>query len=89
MPSIRVRTAARAAFWRAGRQFGPAPVVVDVAELSDEQLAAVRAEPRLVVEDVSEGAPKPEAGKPAVAPRPKAEAKPKASKPAAAPKATP
>lgn len=55
MSSIRVRTAHRAAFWRAGRQWGPLPVVVDTAELSEEQLAALRAEPRLIVEDVPEG----------------------------------
>lgn len=37
--------------WRAGRHFGPEPVVLDLAALSEAELALIRADPLLVVVD--------------------------------------
>jgi hypothetical protein len=39
------------AFRRAGRQFGPVPTLIPLSELSKDQIAALRAEPLLVVKD--------------------------------------
>ena len=35
--------------WRAGRPFGPVPVAIPAAELTDDELEALRADPELVV----------------------------------------
>lgn len=45
---IRV-TALQPSRWRAGRQFGPGPVDIPAAELSEDDLARLRADPLLVV----------------------------------------
>ena len=37
--------------WRAGRHFGPEAVVLDLAQLSEAELALIRADPLLVVVD--------------------------------------
>lgn len=33
--------------WRAGRKFGPAPVTIPLAELTDDQVSAIAADPML------------------------------------------
>ena len=38
-------------FWRAGRKFTETPASVPLAELTDDQIAALKAEPRLIVKD--------------------------------------
>lgn len=45
-------TCAREGFRRGGRAWFVAPVTVPVADFTDEQLAQIRAEPLLTVEDV-------------------------------------
>lgn len=47
-PVIRVK-ALQPSRWRAGRQFGPVPVDIPAAELSEDDLARLRADPLLVV----------------------------------------
>jgi hypothetical protein len=49
--ALRVTGPARG-FRRAGRVFGPAPVLLPLAALSEAERAAIEAEPRLVVERV-------------------------------------
>ena len=41
--------AKQASRWRIGRQFGPVPVDIPAAELSEDDLARLRADPLLVV----------------------------------------
>ena len=38
-------------FRRAGRQFDTTPVLIPLSDVTDAQIAALRAEPRLVVKD--------------------------------------
>lgn len=53
-PGIAVTTAAPRGRWRAGREFPRgATVTIALDELSDEQLAAIRADPVLTVTDVT------------------------------------
>lgn len=47
-------TARRDGFRRAGRAWSVQPTTVPLAELSDDQVAQLRAEPMLTVEDVTE-----------------------------------
>lgn len=49
--AIRV-TSAREGFRRAGRPWSAQPITVPVAEFTAEQLAQLRAEPMLTVEDI-------------------------------------
>jgi hypothetical protein len=42
-------TARQPSRWRAGRNFGPVPVDIPAAELSEDDLARLRADPLLVV----------------------------------------
>lgn len=51
VPGLRVQSAV-AGFRRAGRAWPAAPTDVPVAELTKAQIAALKAEPRLVVTDV-------------------------------------
>ena len=46
---IVVRCMRRSGIWRAGRKWGPEETAVPRSELTDEQLAALRAEPLLEV----------------------------------------
>ena len=57
-PALRV-TSKQAGFRRAGRAWPASPVTVPLAEFDDQQVAALRAEPMLVVEDVELPAPEP------------------------------
>ena len=41
-----------ASFWRCGRQFGPTPTIIPIAELTDEELERLKAETMLVAVDV-------------------------------------
>jgi hypothetical protein len=41
-----------ASFWRIGRQFGPTPTIIPIAELTDEELERLKAETMLVAVDV-------------------------------------
>lgn len=50
-PCLEVRSATEG-FRRAGRAWGKAPTVVPVSELTKEQIAALKAEPNLVVAEV-------------------------------------
>lgn len=45
-------TGPKKGFWRAGRKFGPAAIDVPIADLSDDQVIALKNEPRLVVAEV-------------------------------------
>ena len=49
--ALQVRGPARGR-WRAGRRFGPEPVVIPLAELTDEARAAIEADPLLSVREV-------------------------------------
>jgi len=49
--ALEVRGPARGR-WRAGRRFGPEPVVIPLAELTDEARAAIEADPLLSVREV-------------------------------------
>lgn len=33
--------------WRAGRKFGPEPVRIDISQITEEELAAIEADPEL------------------------------------------
>lgn len=46
-------TSAREGFRRAGRPWSATPTRVDIAEFTAEQLAMLRAEPMLTIEDVA------------------------------------
>lgn len=39
--------------WRAGRHFGPEPVSIPVADLTDDQLLALKGDPELIVSAVT------------------------------------
>jgi len=59
IPALRIRSVP-ASFWRAGRKWTKEAQEVPVSAFSKAQLAALRAEPNLVVEEI-ELAPKAEA----------------------------
>jgi hypothetical protein len=71
-PALRV-TAKTNGFRRAGRAWSDKPTVVPVADFTEEQVAALKEEPRLVVEELM---PEPEAApEPNPVPEPEPEAK--------------
>lgn len=39
-------------FWRIGRQFGPTPTIIPIAELKEEELERLKAETMLVAVEV-------------------------------------
>lgn len=47
---ILVVTGPKKGRWRAGRKFGPEPVRIPVADLSDDEMEAISADPKLTVE---------------------------------------
>lgn len=49
---LRVQSRNPRGFWRAGIRFTPEPQEIDVASLSEAQLAALNAEPELIVESI-------------------------------------
>lgn len=52
IPAVKVTSRSpRGSFWRAGREWSAEPTTVPVSELTKDQLAAVRAESMLVVEN--------------------------------------
>lgn len=51
VPGLRVRSVP-ASFWRAGRKWTKEPQEVLVSALSKAQIAALKAEPNLVVEEI-------------------------------------
>lgn len=54
--SLLLVSCATGAFRRAGMAFGKEPVVVDLDELSDEQVEAIESEPKLTIETADEDA---------------------------------
>jgi len=60
IPALKIRAVPPKGFCRAGRRWAPEPQVVPLSALDRKQIAALRAEPNLVVEDV-EITPEPEA----------------------------
>ena len=48
-PAVVTVVAKQASRWRIGRQFGPVPVDIPAAELSEDDLARLHADPLLVV----------------------------------------
>lgn len=60
MPSIIVKTRRLERFRRAGLEFTRAGVELDIGDLSQEQLAAIEAEPNLRVEPVEDASAGPE-----------------------------
>ena len=51
IPALRVRSVP-ASFWRSGRQWTREPQEIPLSAFSDAQIAALRAEPNVVVEDI-------------------------------------
>ena len=56
VPALQVRGPANGR-WRAGRHFGPEPVVIPLAELSEDERVAIEADPVLSVREVEVPAP--------------------------------
>lgn len=50
-------------FWRCGRQFGPAPTIIPISELTKDELARLKAETMLVAVEVDAKDPDKEKGK--------------------------
>ncbi len=50
--ALKIRSTRKAGFRRAGYRFSVEPTVISVADLSEEQIAALKAEPNLLVEEV-------------------------------------
>jgi hypothetical protein len=44
-----------ASFWRCGRQFSAEPTVIALSELSEDEVATLKAEPMLAVAEVAIG----------------------------------
>ncbi|MFN4126923.1 hypothetical protein [Pannonibacter indicus] len=49
-PSLTI-TGPRRGRWRGGRHFGPQPVTIPLADLTGDEIAALRADPALTVEE--------------------------------------
>lgn len=60
VPALSIRSVPQGGFCRAGRRWVPSPQIVPVSDFTEDQVAALRAESNLVVED-TEIAPEPEA----------------------------
>jgi len=58
IPALKIRAVPTKGFYRAGRHWVPEPQVVPLSDFDKKQIAALRAEPNLVVED-AEIPPKP------------------------------
>lgn len=52
IPALAVRALPERGFWRADRHWTPEVQVVALSEFTEDQVAALRAEPLIVVEDV-------------------------------------
>lgn len=66
MPTLTI-VSRQEGFRRAGHVFGAQPVEIDAKDLSDEQVAALKAEPMLIVVESAESAQSAEPADPEVA----------------------
>ena len=61
IPALKIRAVPPRGFYRAGRRWTPEPQVVPLSDFDKKQIAALRAEPNLVVENAEIAPETPEA----------------------------